>query len=139
MRNKWMKIIEVLNMSGQPIYLIGLTDETLSSMYLKRVKFLRKITLFCWPHIFIYALLVSGFTFVHLSIWDFITYGISGLVMLDIYFWSAYHCIYFGFLCFFIVSYYCKFRLNAFNSKLNQMNSDLFISQDKNIENFERI
>ena len=132
LRRKWMRIIKVLNTEGQPIHELGLSDINSRQIYLKHVNFMSKVVkTICGPYILNGIIVTTFFTAKHLSFIDFITYGIIALMITSIFLCTCFPCILYGFLQFFIVCYFCKIRLNAFNSKLNQMISDLFISQKK--------
>ena len=130
LRSNWFKIIEVLNTDSQSIHILGLTDKYFRGKYLKHVTLVSKVVKnISDPYILNCIILIAVFTATHLSINDFMIYGIIALLLASIFFYINLNCTYYGFLNFFIVCYFCEIRLNAFNFKLNQMISDLFISR----------
>ena len=131
LRHKWMKIIEVLNTDSQSLHNLGLTDKISRETYLKYVTLINKgVEIVLDPTI---TFTISIFIFILLSkisFTDFIIYGILTIIISSTFLWSFYSSIFYGCLHFFIICYFCKMRLNSFNSKLSQFNNfELFMSQ----------
>ena len=133
LRHKWMKIIEVLNTDSQSLHNLGLTDKISRGNYLKHLTSIQKgVEILLIPSMAFTILIFMFILLSRISFIDFIIYGILTIIITSIFVWSFYSSIFYGFLHFFIVCYFCKLRLNSFNSKLSQFNNfEFFMSQKK--------